>query len=75
MDKLLLDIMARILSNPLVTMHEYFTEVQWTKSDKAFFANCGTIRSFIALIIESKKKAKDSSASDVVSLILEDESY
>ena len=74
-DKLLTDIMARIMKNPLVMMHEYFADNAILSSDKYYFKNCLTIRSFIGSIIDEKKAAKNPDASDVISLILQDENY
>ena len=44
-------------------------------TDKYYFKNCLTIRSFIGSIIDEKKAVKNSNASDVISLILQDENY
>ena len=74
-DKLLTDIMARIMKNPLVMMHEYFADNAILSTDKYYFKNCLTIRSFIGSIIDEKKAAKNPDASDVISLILQDENY
>jgi len=74
-DKLLTDIMIRLMKNPLVMTHEYFTDHEVFSTDKYYFKNCQTIRSFIGSIIDEKKAVKDTNASDVISLVLQDENY
>jgi cytochrome P450 len=75
MDRILVDIMARLLANPLLTMSETLNETPILASDKAFHANSVALRSFIGDIIEKKKADKDMSAQDVTSLLLQDENY
>ena len=72
MNKLQDDMMARVMSNPLASV---FPEKELFAIDKYFADNCRTIRGFFRDIIEMKKKVKDSSAQDIISLLLHDPNY
>ena len=75
MDRIVPDIMNRIMSNPLLVMIPSLMDREWTAKDRRFFANCKHLRGFIRDIVVEKKNSKDAEAGDVISLILEDLNY
>ena len=75
MDRILNDIIYRMTSNPLISMHESFAEKEIFAFDTRYVANARTIRNYIRSIIEDKKKLNDPEACDIVSLLLADENY
>ena len=75
MDRILNDIIYRMLNNPLISMHESFAEKEIFSFDTHYVANARTIRNYIRSIIEDKKKLNDPEACDIVSLLLADDSY
>lgn len=75
MDRIMPDIMSRVVGNPLIAIFPWLMDKPLTASDRRYFANCKTLRDFIRGIIVEKKKTKDPESGDFISLILEDPNY
>ena len=74
-DRLMDDIMQRIMANPLIMLDPTYFGKQIFAIDRHFFFNCAEIRKFIRSVIEEKKAKKEKDGQDVISLILSDPNY
>ena len=75
MDKILPDSMARIKKNPLIMINVNFMAKKIFKVDHYYHDNIMQMRNFMRNIIEARKKEKDDSATDFVSLLIQNEQY
>lgn len=64
------DAIARITTNPLISIHASFADREIFPIDTRYFANARTIRGLIGDIINERKQQKNSEASDIISLLL-----
>ena len=71
------DIMHRLTNNVLMNISTYFVDKEIFTVDKRFFANSYAIRGLLKQVIQTKRKLNISQedASDIVSLLLHEESY
>ena len=74
---LLDDITSRLMTNPFIQMSSYFNEKELFAVDSRYFANCKSLRGLLQSAIEKKKQlnAKVDDATDIVSLLIHEESY
>ena len=76
LDHILDDMITRLMKNPFLSIiGESFAEREVFALDTYFLSNVRVLRSFLAKIVEDKKKQADPEANDIVSLLLREESY
>ena len=80
MNKSLIDLMARMMGNPLITMFPSLSERPLTAADGRFIRNCKTLRSHIEKIINERKSGLShsyhgGSEKDLFDALLSDEFY
>lgn len=77
METVVEDIIYRLTNNVLMNISTYFVDKEIFTVDKRFFANSYAIRGLLKQVIQTKRKLNISQedASDIVSLLLHEESY
>lgn len=75
MDCIMKDMIARVSTNPFISINTAFAEKELFTVDTRFFANAKVLRDFIRNIIDERKANNDPEAFDIISLLLQDENY
>ena len=75
MDLIFLDTMTRMTKNPLIIMKLVTMETEMLATDRHYVHNCHALRGLIGQIIEEKKAQKNTSPTDFLNLLLQDDSY
>ena len=75
MDLIFSDTITRMMKNPLIIMKMVSMETEMTAMDRRYVQNCHALRGLIGQIIEEKRAENNTSPTDFLKILLQDESY